>query len=110
MFQMNKLTLSLLFSTALAGCANIDDSYNAAQQDFQQYEEITKQYNIKEDWWTLYKDTELNRLVEQALLNNKNLAKATVAVNKALYNANLLGADLVPTFSGSTSSSANSRT
>lgn len=107
MFQMNKLTLALLFSTALAGCANIDDSYNAAQQDFQQYEEITKQYNIKEDWWTLYKDTELNRLVEQALLNNKNLAKATVAVNKALYNANLLGADLVPTFSGSTSSSAN---
>ncbi|HBO38613.1 MAG TPA: hypothetical protein DD638_08095 [Pasteurellaceae bacterium] len=107
MLKLNKLTLTVLLSTALIGCANIDDSYNALQQDFKQYEDITSQYNIKENWWALYNDAQLNRIVEQALLNNKDLAKAAVAVNSALYNANLLGADLVPAFSGATESSAN---
>lgn len=106
MFPINKLTLTLLVSTALAGCANIDDSYHAAQQNFQQYEDITKQYDVKEDWWSLYNDPQLNRVVQQALENNKDLAKAAIAVNSALYKANLLGADLVPSFSGSATSSA----
>ncbi|TDQ58984.1 NodT family efflux transporter outer membrane factor (OMF) lipoprotein [Mesocricetibacter intestinalis] len=106
MFKFNKLALSVILSTALVGCANINDSYRTAQQDFKQYEEITAQYNIKEDWWTLYQDSQLNKVVEQALLNNKDLAKAAISVNSALYKANLLGADLVPSFSGSTSSSA----
>ena len=46
-------------------------------------------------------------MVEQALVNNKDLAKASVAVNRALYNANLAGANLIPAFSGSTQSSAS---
>ena len=35
-------------ATALAGCANIGDSYKASQQDYQNYAEITKQFNVKE--------------------------------------------------------------
>ncbi|PJG85908.1 toxin/drug exporter TdeA [Conservatibacter flavescens] len=105
--NLNKITVAVLLSVALVGCANIDDSYRTTEENFQQYEAITKQYNVNEDWWTLYRDPTLNRLVEQALLNNKDLAKAAIAVNRALYNANLLGANLVPAFNGSTRSSAS---
>lgn len=109
MLKTKKLTLAIVMATTLAGCANIGDSYQASQADYQKYEEITKQFNVKENWWALYNDAQLNRVVEQALLNNKDLAKAAVAVNRALYNANLVGANLVPTFSGSTSSGAQRR-
>ncbi|HDL3549571.1 TPA: TolC family protein, partial [Mannheimia haemolytica] len=44
--------------------------------------------------------------VDLAIKNNLDLAKSGIAVNKALYNANLVGANLVPTFSGSGSVSA----
>ena len=100
MLKMKKLTLAIAMATALAGCANISDSYKASQQDYQNYAEITKQFNVKENWWALYNDSQLNRVVEQALVNNKDLAKASVAVNRALYNANLAGANLIPAFSG----------
>lgn len=106
MLKMKKLTLAIAMATALAGCANIGDSYKASQQDYQNYAEITKQFNVKENWWALYNDSQLNRVVEQALINNKDLAKASVTVNRALYNANLAGAKLIPAFSGSTESSA----
>ena len=43
----------------------------------------------------------------QALINNKDLARAAIAVNSALYSANLVGANLVPAFSASTSSTAS---
>ncbi|MBN6065105.1 TolC family protein [Aggregatibacter actinomycetemcomitans] len=106
MFTMKKLTLAVVMATTLAGCANIGDSYQASLDNYKQYEEITKQYNIKDNWWALYNDAQLNRVVEQALLNNKDLAKAAVSVNRALYSANLAGASLIPAFSGSTQSSA----
>ena len=109
MFKMKNITLTLLMSSALVGCANIGDSYQASLEDYKQYEEITKQYNVKENWWSLYNDVQLNRVVEQALINNKDLAKAAVAVNRALYSANLVGANLVPAFNGSTSSAAQRR-
>ena len=107
MLKTKKLALSLLISGLLVGCANIDDSYQASKLDFKQYEEITQQYNIKENWWTLYNDVQLNRVIEQALTNNKDLARAAIAVNSALYSANLVGANLVPSFSASTSSTAS---
>lgn len=107
MLKQSKLSLAIGLSVLLAGCANLDDSYKTSQQDFQQYEELTKQYHIQENWWTLYHDPQLNQLVQQALENNKDLAKAAIAVNTALYNANLIGANLVPSFSGSLSSSAS---
>ncbi|HHT7855598.1 toxin/drug exporter TdeA [Pasteurella multocida] len=98
MLKLNNLTLIIL-STVIVGCANIDTSYQATKQDFKQYEELTKQYEVKESWWELYHDKQLNNLIEQALENNKNLQKAAIAVNKTLYNANILGANLVPNFS-----------
>ncbi len=107
MKKFNKITAALLLSTILVGCANIDDSFNASQQNFEQYISTTSQFNVNEEWWKLYNDPQLNQLIDLALKNNLDLAKSAVAVNVALYKANLLGADLVPTFSGGSESSAS---
>lgn len=105
MFKLRYLSLVIL-STSLIGCANINSSYQASQKEFQQYESLSQQYAVQENWWTLYQDPQLNQLIEQALANNQNLAKAAISVNKALYAANLVGANLVPQFSAQTKSIA----
>lgn len=107
--KVSKLTFTLLSALVLSACTNMsnDGSLQKAQQDYQQYQDITKQYQINEQWWLGYNDTQLNRLVETALANNINLAKTAISVNKALYNAHLVGANLVPTFTASEKSSAS---
>lgn len=108
--HMMKFTLNLAAALTLSACANKmsqDGSLGQAQHTFQQYQNITKQYQINAKWWQGYKDPKLNQLVETALANNINLAKAAIAVNMALYNANLVGANLVPTFSATEQSSAS---
>lgn len=99
----SKFAFTLIATITLSACSNMssDGSLQKVQLNFQQYQEITKQFQINEQWWKGYQDAELNRLVEMALTNNIDLAKSAIAMNKALYNAHLVGADLVPTFSGS---------
>lgn len=66
-------------------------------------ESLAQEYraHIDAEWWTVYGDSRLNSLVEQALANNLDLKQAALNVNKALYQANILGADLVPSFNAS---------
>ena len=108
--KLSKLALTLSVVLALSACSttklSADGSIEQAQATYQQYEEITKQFQINEQWWQGYNDSQLNALVDQAIANNLDLAKSAIAVNRALYNANLVGANLVPTFSGSGSTSA----
>lgn len=107
--QMMKFALTLAAAVTLSACTNTkmsqDGSLEQAQQQFQTYQDLTKQYHINDQWWLGYQDQQLNHLVETALANNINLAKAAIAVNTALYNANLVGANLIPTFSGTGQSS-----
>lgn len=108
--KLSKLAFSVVFVLTLSACTtgnmSNDGSLQQAQATYQSYDDITKQYQINEQWWKGYNDTELNRVVDLAIQNNLDLAKSGIAVNKALYNANLVGANLVPTFSGSGSTSA----
>ena len=105
----SKFAFTLIAAITLSACSNMssDGSLQKVQLNFQQYQEITKQFQINEQWWKGYQDAELNRLVEMALANNIDLAKSAIAMNKALYNANLVGADLVPSFSGEGQSSVS---
>lgn len=106
-----KLTLTAIAAITLTACStqkmSQDGSLQQAEQHFQQYQNITQQYHINDQWWLGYRDRELNRLVEMALANNVNLAKTAIAVNLALYNANLVGANLLPAFSGTGQSSVS---
>lgn len=108
--NLSKSLSAVALAVALAACTSTekmtqDGSLEQAQETYQQYEEITRQYSVNEQWWLGYNDQQLNRLIDRALENNINLAKAAIAVNRAYYSANLVGADLVPTFAGSASSS-----
>jgi outer membrane protein TolC len=68
--------------------------------------EIEKQYRLDREWWRLYRDARLDALVTLALERNLDLARAAITVNRALYRARLIGADLVPTFSAEASGTA----
>ena len=107
--KLSKLTFAVVLGLALSACSNMsnDGSLDQAKQTYQNYQDITKQFSVDEQWWHGYNDPQLNELVEQAIKNNLDLAKSAISVNRALYNANLVGANLVPTFSGSASSSAS---
>lgn len=111
---MKKVKLNFLFSIVLlvSSCTsnkNIENSYSKSEKEIQYYKNISKKYNIDTEWWKGYGDKNLNNLVSLALVNNKDLIKASINVNKALYDAKLIGSDLIPKFSGTFESSASKK-
>ncbi len=64
----------------------------------------------KTDWWQVYGDEQLNNLIQEARNNNTNLARSAISINKALYQANKLGANLLPSFSASGETSGRQNT
>ncbi|SMB86196.1 efflux transporter, outer membrane factor (OMF) lipoprotein, NodT family [Pasteurella testudinis DSM 23072] len=109
--RFSRTAAALFCSGLLTACVSgQQQNYQQQMQQFEQYQQLSEQYRINQSWWTQYNDAQLNRLIDTALANNLNLAKAAISVNRALYNANLLGADLVPTFSGSVSGGVQKNT
>ena len=111
----NRSASALFVCSLLTACVGgQQQSYQQEMQQFEQYQQLTQQvmqqYRINRNWWQQYHDAQLNRFIETALANNLDLAKAAVNVNRALYNANLLGADLVPSFSSSLSANIQKNT
>ncbi len=107
--KLSKIVVMVLFSLVTLSCSNKmsqDGSFEQVQQNYSSYKKITEQYKIETKWWKSYNAPQLNQLIETALANNKNLARSAILVNKALYNANLIGANLVPSFSANGQSKA----
>ena len=105
---MFRLTaIAPLFCLALlSGCAATIPA-EALQTDLISAEEVAKQYDLDTRWWLRYRDQDLNDTIELALELNVDLAKAAIAVNKALYQARLIGSDLLPIFSADGSASGS---
>lgn len=76
------------------------------KEDIIPAEEISERFSLNREWWKLYGDSKLNDLVDMAIERNVDLARSALIINKALYQANILGAELVPTFSADTSGQA----
>ena len=105
---MKKIIIFItLLNTMACTNTNINNSYKQRKEEFQIYQEISNNYKIDKEWWKEYNNSELNNIMNIALKNNSDLKKAAINVNKALYQANLLGADLVPSFSSSLGTSAS---
>ena len=100
--------LSLLLALfLLEGCANYDsETYTA---DILPAENTAEQYNLNLAWWGVYGDKDLERLVALALKRNVDYAVAAITINRALYEAKILGAELVPTFSADIGETASRR-
>lgn len=101
------LILPIVVSSLLMGCTTNKTPDQQLQERLQLTQEITDRYQIDTNWWTIYNDNELNKLVELALKNNIDFAQSAISVNKALYQANLLSEDLVPSFSAGATGSAS---
>jgi len=103
---MKKKIITLLITViCLNGCSTLQKDYESTISETSIYKNISENTNVNSEWWKEYKDPQLNRLIKIALENNKDLLKAGININKALYEANIIGSDLVPEFSGALSSS-----
>ena len=92
---MKKISI-ILAAFLLGGCAvtQINENYEQILLE----EGASADIKINREWWTGYGEARLNELIELGLKNNIDLAKSAVAVNKALAQAGVLQADLVPSF------------
>ena len=92
---MKKISI-ILATFLLGGCAvtQINENY----EQILLKEDASADIKINREWWRGYNEPRLNELISLALKNNIDLAKSAVAVNKALAQAGVLQADLVPSF------------
>lgn len=105
---MKKKNIILIaLGVILGSCSNLKKDYQNIDSEIKTYKELSKNYNIDSRWWESYGDEQLNNLIELGLKNNSDLAKAAININKALYQAKIIGSDLVPEFSGNLSSGAS---
>ena len=92
------------------GCTPSRTLPPSVEKRFNYTPSVAAKYTVNEEWWKVYEDKELDRVVALGLANNIDYARAAVQVNLALYRARRLGADLVPVFSGSGDASARKNT
>jgi len=55
---------------------------------------------VEQDWWQHFKDTTLNELIKEIVLNNKNLGIARARVLEAKYDLGYANADQMPEIDG----------
>jgi len=101
-YQGNKMRkiLTIIAVVFFSGCAatQINKNYEQILLDANASSNSTANFTLERDWWKGYNQPQLNELIELALKNNIDLAKSAIAVNKALAQAGVLQADLVPSF------------
>ncbi|MDR3322586.1 MAG: efflux transporter outer membrane subunit [Zoogloeaceae bacterium] len=96
-----RLALALSVSVFLSGCAVGPDFTRPDVPLPEQYETTgttatSEAAPLNPEWWTLFGDAELNRLVALALENNQDLQAAIARMEAAAAAAREAGADYVP--------------
>ena len=94
---MKKISI-ILAAFLLGGCAVTQTNENYEQILLKDDANLTANFRLEREWWRGYNEPALNELISLALKNNIDLAKSAIAVNKALAQAGVLQADLVPSF------------
>ena len=93
---------AVLLAASLTGCAaQVHTPYAAPDVNLPAtWAQPADSYAPAQDrWWTEFGDPALNRLVEEALARNNDLAVAALAVRKAQLQAELAGSDRLPSLS-----------
>lgn len=103
-----RLLCLIMLGPALIACGRAGGTYSSAALTgpVLSAEETALRYSLNASWWTGYDSPALNRTVDLALERNINLARSAITVNKALYRARQISADLLPSFSADASASA----
>jgi multidrug efflux system outer membrane protein len=105
-FSRNMLSASRLFAhgllisstLSLAGCSVIWPAYETPAIDLPAA--ALKPMSIDRQWWKAFGDPVLDQLVDEALINNQDLAKAAANIEEARANAGAARALLSPRVDG----------
>lgn len=95
-------------AVSLLGCSIMRSDYQqpdlAIPESWSQDSLPSTSAEIPYKWWTSFKDPQLNVLVDKVIASNSDLAKATLALKKALLEAGINESDKVPSLSFSQNS------
>ena len=80
----------------LAGCAELPETRQPAHELPAAWPQSQAQARIAPDWWRAYGDPVLDRLMEEALAHNRDLALAAARIEEARANLGLARADQFP--------------
>lgn len=97
---MSYRLLSLSILLALHGCASHAPSAIVPPPPAQWQHAPLANAQVTPDWWRGFANAELDRLVDQALLANDDLAAAVARVQQAEASARMAGAPLLPQLNG----------
>ena len=93
--KASPVVLAIAVSAALAGCAvppKADNTLPAQALPAGDAASVT----VPADWWTSYGDARLNALVDEALANNRDLARAVARIDQSRAALKLARADRLP--------------
>ncbi len=107
-FQRAGAALCLISGLALSGCSFAPD-YKRPEMDIPEnwsktpYQISTDEKRLEVQWWKRFNDPVLDKLVEEALLHNQNLAEAVARADQARAYLGLARSEYFPVIAGSAS-------
>ncbi|MDR1309793.1 MAG: TolC family protein [Deltaproteobacteria bacterium] len=104
--------MSLSIALLAVACARVQAPDQNLAERLSYDSQAKERYRLDPQWWKIYGDRRLDRLVEKALENNIDLAKAALSITRALYQARQQQGGLLPQFTseGGATASKNIKT
>ena len=100
--------LAAALMVALAGCMTVGPDYKRPQSDMpEQWPGATSTDPVSATWWKTYNDSVLDKLVDEALLQNLDLRQAIARVAEARAGLGIARADQYPGVTANGSASRN---
>lgn len=105
--RINAFRLFALSATCLAACSTAPPPYERPRIDLPQAPAAA--LTIERQWWKAFADPALDGLIEEALANNLDLAKAAANIEEARANAGMARSLSTPRIDGAFSTGAKQR-
>lgn len=101
---MKKTIVTVLLATTFLGACSVTPDYQRPGVDTPAQfsgQAADQETIINADWWKNFQSTELNKLMEQALVQNNDIRAGVHRVEQSRANLKIAGADLLPTVGAS---------
>ena len=95
---MRNILVVITLSLAIMGCNPHLQPATVSIPDKYIYAPSSDSITISPEWWTIFGDTTLNRLINQALEANQNIAAAAARIEQAKANLKVARSTFLPNF------------